>query len=70
MTSAPTFSLATAQHSLGDPIRRYPLWPPLTSGRPATSTEEVSYPVEVEYAYDRVPADLFDARPGRGGLDR
>ncbi|MEU3385875.1 threonine synthase [Streptomyces albidoflavus] len=70
MTSAPTASLATAQRSLGDPGRRYPLWPPLTSGCPATSTEEVSYPVEVEYAYDQVPADLFDARPGRGGLDR
>ncbi|MDH6188487.1 hypothetical protein M2168_001519 [Streptomyces sp. CZ24] len=30
MTSAPTASLATAQRSLGDPGRRYPLWPPLT----------------------------------------
>lgn len=27
MTSAPTASLATAQRSLGDPGRRYPLWP-------------------------------------------
>ncbi|WP_186782958.1 pyridoxal-phosphate dependent enzyme [Streptomyces sp. CBG33] len=70
MTSPPTVSLATAQRSLGDPGRRYPLWPPLTGGCPATSTEEVSYPVEVEYAYDQVPADLFEARPGRGGLDR
>lgn len=35
-----------------------------------TSTEEVSYPVEVGYAYDPVPADLFDGRPRRGGLDR
>ncbi|RZE26125.1 threonine synthase [Streptomyces albidoflavus] len=42
----------------------------MTGGCPATSTEEVSYPVEVEYAYDQVPADLFEARPGRGGLDR
>ncbi|MGW9323571.1 threonine synthase [Streptomyces koyangensis] len=70
MTSAPTASLDTAQRSLVALARRYPLWPPLTSGCPATSTEEVSYPVEVAYAYDQVPAELFDARPERGGLDR
>lgn len=68
MTSAPP--LATAQRSLGHPSRRYLLWPPLTSGCPATCTEEVSYLVEVEYADDQVPADLFDGRPARGGLDR
>ncbi len=30
----------------------------------------MSYPVEVEYADDQVPADLFDGRSARGGLDR
>ncbi|MEU7646765.1 threonine synthase [Streptomyces huasconensis] len=58
-------SLATGQRSLGDPSIRFPLWPPLTSGCPVTSTDSVSYPVEVDYAYDKVPADLFTAAPGR-----
>ncbi|NGO69143.1 threonine synthase, partial [Streptomyces boncukensis] len=76
MTTATTTesaaSLATAQRSLGDPGIRYPLWPPLTGGCPETSTDEVAYPVEVDYAYERVPAGLFDGagpRPARGGLD-
>ncbi|MEU7582180.1 pyridoxal-phosphate dependent enzyme [Streptomyces sp. NPDC041068] len=58
-------SLATGQRSLGDPSVRFPLWPPLTAGCPVTSTETVSYPVEVDYAYDKVPADLFTTAPGR-----
>ncbi|GAA3651079.1 pyridoxal-phosphate dependent enzyme [Streptomyces chitinivorans] len=53
-------SLATGQRSLADPRVRYPLWPPLTEGCPVTSTDEVAYPLEVGYDYDRVPADLFD----------
>ncbi|MBE1610334.1 hypothetical protein HEB94_007182 [Actinopolymorpha pittospori] len=64
-------SLATLQRSLGNPDVTYPLWPPLTSGCPTTSTEDVAYPLEVDYAYDQVPRDLFAARPARGvGLDR
>ncbi|MCC2278021.1 pyridoxal-phosphate dependent enzyme [Streptomyces sp. ET3-23] len=70
MTTDPAASLATAQRSLGDPALRYPLWPPLTSGCPKSSTDEVAYPVEVDYAYEHVPADLFDGRPPRTGLDR
>ncbi|HEX4223533.1 MAG TPA: pyridoxal-phosphate dependent enzyme, partial [Pseudonocardiaceae bacterium] len=62
-------SLAIAQRSLGDPAISYPLWPPLTSGCPRTSTEDVSYPVEVGYAYHQVPAELFSAG-GKSGLDR
>ncbi|MEU1015522.1 pyridoxal-phosphate dependent enzyme [Streptomyces sp. NPDC005900] len=58
-------SLATGQRSLGDPSVRFPLWPPLTTGCPVTSTDTVSYPVEVDYAYDKVPADLFTTAPGR-----
>ncbi|WP_055698500.1 MULTISPECIES: threonine synthase [Streptomyces] len=57
-------SLAVGQRSLGDPSVRFPLWPPLTAGCPVTSTEAVSYPVEVDYAYDRVAADLFSGTPG------
>lgn len=67
-----TDSLAVGQRSLGDPAVGYPLWPPLTEGCPRTSTDTVSYPVEVDYAYDRVPDGLFGA-PGtapRHGLDR
>jgi threonine synthase len=47
-------SLAVGQRSLRDPQVRYPLWPPLTAGCPATSTDETAYPVEVDYDYDRV----------------
>ncbi|CCA53550.1 hypothetical protein SVEN_0263, partial [Streptomyces venezuelae ATCC 10712] len=56
-------SLATAQRSLADPSVRHPLWPPLTRGCPVTSTEEVAYPLDIDYAYDEVPADLFTAPP-------
>ncbi len=60
-------SLAHGQRSLGDPALTYPLWPPLTAGCPRTSTDEVSYPVEVDYAYERVPSDLFAAGARGGG---
>lgn len=33
--------------------------PPLTSGCPRTSMDDISYPVEVGYAYDRVRADFL-----------
>ncbi|MEU8894059.1 pyridoxal-phosphate dependent enzyme [Streptomyces sp. NPDC048442] len=66
-------SLADAQRSLRDPEQRYPLWPPLTRGCPRTSTEEMSYPVEVDYDYARVPDDFLAGAAGSGtsrGLDR
>ncbi|MFI2609472.1 pyridoxal-phosphate dependent enzyme [Kitasatospora sp. NPDC018619] len=64
-------SLATGQRSLGDPALDYPLLPPLTAGCPRTGTEDVSYPVEVDYAYDKVdPAALFAPARVRGGLER
>ncbi|KUL52777.1 MULTISPECIES: threonine synthase [unclassified Streptomyces] len=64
-------SLAIGQRSLGDPSVRFPLWPPLTAGCPVTSTENVSYPVEVDYAYDEVPAGLFAGAAGQPrGHDR
>ncbi|MGK4585844.1 threonine synthase [Kitasatospora sp. HPMI-4] len=66
-------SLAILQRSLGDPAVSYALWPPMTSGCPRTSTDDISYPVEVDYAYDRADPAVF-ASPGaaaRGnGLDR
>ncbi|WP_406055042.1 pyridoxal-phosphate dependent enzyme [Streptomyces sp. NBC_01077] len=62
-------SLATAQRSLADPSVRHPLWPPLTQGCPVTSTDEVAYPLDIDYAYDEVPADLF-TRPAAHGLER
>lgn len=64
-------SLATLQRSLGDPTVSYPLWPPMTNGCPRTSTDEISYPVEVDYAYDRVDPVMFATTTERGGgLDR
>lgn len=62
-------SLATAQRALRDPSVRHPLWPPLTAGCPVTSTDAVAYPLDIDYAYDRVPDDLF-ARPAAHGLER
>ncbi|MBV2155592.1 pyridoxal-phosphate dependent enzyme [Kitasatospora sp. SUK 42] len=64
-------SLATRQRSLGDPDLDYPLRPPLTAGCPRTGTQDVAYPVEVDYAYDQVdPAALFAPATTRGGLER
>ncbi|MFF8842137.1 pyridoxal-phosphate dependent enzyme [Streptomyces sp. NPDC015127] len=68
-SSAPEPSLAVAQRSLGDPTARFPLWPPLTGGCPATSTVGLPYPLEIDYDYDRVPTDLF-TRPAAHGLER
>ncbi|MFJ9576651.1 pyridoxal-phosphate dependent enzyme [Streptomyces sp. NPDC101191] len=62
-------SLATEQRSLRDPSVRHPLWPPLASGDPVLSTDTVAYPLDVDYAYDRVPGDLF-TRPAAHGLER
>ena len=59
-------SLAVAQRSLGDPTRRYPLFPPLLEGCPATSTAELQYPLALDYDYGRLPADFFDRDPYPG----
>jgi threonine synthase len=64
-----TDSLATGQRSLGDPDETFPLWPPIVDGCPATSTDEVQYPLEVTYEYDAVDPALFD-QPPLPGLDR
>lgn len=62
-------SLATSQRSLGDPRIRFPLFPPLIGGCPRTSTDGTAYPLDIDYAYDRAPAGLFD-RPAAHGLER
>jgi len=62
-------SLATGQRSLADPDVTYPLFPPETAGCPATSSEEVQYPLEVDYDYDAVDPALFEGPP-EPGLER
>ncbi|MDR8407347.1 pyridoxal-phosphate dependent enzyme [Nonomuraea sp. 3-1Str] len=57
-------SLATCQRSLGDPSVTFPLWPPQLLGCPGTSTDEIAYPVEVDYDYARVDTALFGQEPG------
>jgi len=64
-----SISRAIRQRSLGDPAIDYPLWPVLTNGCPRTSTAEMQYPLEVDYAYDEVDPKLFD-QPPLPGLDR
>ncbi|MGV9351026.1 threonine synthase [Streptomyces spiralis] len=61
------------QRSLGDPTINYPLWPPLTAGCPQTSTNDIAYPVEVDYDYDQAGPAIFSPAKDtiRGtGLDR
>lgn len=53
-------SLAVAQRSLGDSTYDYPLFPPIVTGCPRTSTEQIQYPLEIAFDYDRVTPDLFD----------
>ncbi|WP_344524171.1 threonine synthase [Streptomyces albiaxialis] len=62
-------SRATGQVSLGDPAFTYPLWPPMTAGCPRTSTEALSYPVEVDYAYEEVDGPALFARSASGRSD-
>ena len=52
-------SLAVAQRSLGDPTRRYPLFPPQLEGCPATSTADLQYPLALDYDTARLPASFF-----------
>ena len=68
MTQSPSLpaSLAVAQRSLGDPTQRYPLFPPLLEGCPATSTAELQYPLALDYDYGRLPRDFFDRAPYPG----
>lgn len=67
--TTPGESLATGQRSMADASIDYPLWPPLTTGCPETSTEDVQYPLEVAYDYDAVDPALFED-PTAPGLER
>ncbi|MFP8890992.1 threonine synthase [Natrialbaceae archaeon A-CW2] len=57
---APEDSLATRHRSLADPSITYPLEPAPTAGCSETSTDEIQYPVGVDYDYDAVDTELFD----------
>jgi threonine synthase len=62
-------SLARAQVSLGDPEISYPLWPPITTGCPKTSNDDVQYPLEIDYDYGALDLAIFEQAP-LPGLDR
>jgi threonine synthase len=62
----PRTSLASAQRSLRNPARRYPLFPPLLEGCPETSTAEIQYPLAIDYAYEDAPPDFFERDPYPG----
>jgi threonine synthase len=63
-------SLANAQRSMGDPNITYPLWPPVLGGCPRTSSDEIAYPVEIDYAYGKLDPESFLPRAPVPGLDR
>ncbi len=65
-TITATVSLATGQRSLGDPTRRFPLFPALVEGCPASSTADLQYPLALDYDYGRLPSDFFDRDPTHG----
>ena len=62
-------SAAVGQRSLGDPSLCFPLQPPLLRGCPRTSTRDMQYPLEVDYDYGRISADIF-RQPPLPGLHR
>ncbi|MBP6016855.1 MAG: pyridoxal-phosphate dependent enzyme [Candidatus Promineofilum sp.] len=66
LTYESTQSLATGQRSLGDPALRYPLFPPLVEGCPATSTVDLQYPLVIDYDYGKVPPDFSKRAPFAG----
>lgn len=62
-------STAIGQRSLGDPTRLFPLYPPLLEGCPASSSAEMQYPLEIDYDYPKVPAEIF-RQPPLAGMER
>jgi threonine synthase len=62
-----TASAAIGQRSLGDPSLLFPLYPPLLRGCPRTSTPDMQYPLEIDYDYAKIDADLL-RRPPLPGL--
>jgi threonine synthase len=64
-----TSSASTGQRSLGDPTLLFPLYPPLLTGCPRTSGPDMQYPLEIDYDYARVSAEVFRQAP-LPGLER
>ena len=62
-------SAAIGQGSLGDPSLRFPLFPPLVAGCPATTTDKMQYPLDIAFDYARVAPALFGQTP-LPGLER
>lgn len=56
-------STATGQRSMGDAIKLFDLSPPLLSGCPSTSDDDMQYPLEIDYDYGRVDPSLFEQAP-------
>jgi threonine synthase len=56
-------SAAIGQRSLGDPSILFPLYPPLLTGCPRTSTAEMQYPLEIDYDYSKISKSLFAQAP-------
>jgi threonine synthase len=52
-------SAAIAQMSMAPARHRYPLFPVLTEGCPLASTTDIQFPLEIEFALNRVSSDDF-----------
>ncbi|PWT79761.1 MAG: threonine synthase, partial [Acidobacteria bacterium] len=61
--SSTSASTAIGQRSLGDPNLVFPLYPPLVSGCPRTSSAEMQYPLEITYDYNKVSREIFRQEP-------
>ena len=62
-------SRARAQRSLRDATQEFPQRPVLAEGCPATSSDEMQFPLEIAFDYDQVDPQLFEQEP-LPGLDR
>ncbi len=56
-------SEAIGQRSLGDPSLLFPLYPPLLTGCPRTSSAEMQYPLEIAFDYSKISMKLFRQAP-------
>jgi threonine synthase len=69
VTNSTAASAAIGQRSLGDPSLLFPLYPPLLTGCPGTSGEDMQYPLEIAYDYSRISENTF-RQPPLPGLER
>jgi threonine synthase len=63
MLMSANISAAIGQRSLGDPNQLFPLDPPLPRGCPRSSTPDMQYPLEIDFDYDRISADVYRQAP-------